>query len=210
MLTVFDPARGAGGDERKHTAVLHTIQEFMCLFHNGQVGTEVGVEYFVKADAAKGCCHLALYIGADRITKFLAQSGAYCRSGLHDDMLLRICDGCQNLVHLGFLLESTGWADCDTLAAGDTGGLAQSHIKRGSDKGGKAAHVGADNANALYLLADCRTAAAEDTFAVVTDHVNGAVIDDGRGALTIVIVFIGNAELLTELLQLAVSAADAG
>ena len=144
------------------------------------------------------------------VAEFLAQSGAYSRSGLYDDMLFRICDGCQNLVHLGFLLEGTGWADCDTLAAGDTGGLAQAHVEGGADKGGKAAHVGADNANALYLLADCRAAAAEDTFAVVTDHVNGAVIDDGRGALTIVIVFIGNAEFLTELLQLAVSAADAG
>ena len=39
---------------------------------------------------------------------------------------------------------------------------------------------------------------------------NGAVIDDGRSALAIVIAFIGNTEFFTELLQFAVSAADAG
>ena len=125
-------------------------------------------------------------------------------------MLFRICDGCQNLVHLGFLLEGTGWADCDTLAAGDTGGLAQAHVEGGADKGGKAAHVGTNDTDALYLLADCGAAAAEDTFAVVTDHVHRAVVDYGRGAFAIVITFVGNTEFLTELLQLAVSAADAG
>ena len=84
-----------------------------------------------------------------------------------------------------------------TLAAGYAAGLAQAHIECGTDDGGETTLIGADDADSLYLFTGSGTAAAEDTFAVVTDHVGRTLIDTGRSLLSIVVIAVFHAQLLT-------------
>ena len=69
-----------------------------------------------------------------------------------------------------------------------------------------AAHMIRDNSKCIL----CHTAAAEDTFAVVADHVGGRGINFRRGNLAVIISLIVHAQLMGQLLELAVSAADTG
>ena len=182
----------------------------MCLFHDGKVSTEVGIKYFIKADSAQSSGHLSFYVGTDRVTKFFAKSGTNSRSGLYDHVLGRICDCSQNIVDLGLLLKSTGRADCDTLTTGYTAGLTQSHIKCGTNEGCESTLVRTDYADALNFLTHCGAAAAQDTFAVVADHMYCTVIDAGWGTSAIIVAFVLNAKFFCKLLQFAVTAAYAG
>ena len=72
MLTVFYPARRTGGNQRKYAVILYTVDKLMCLFHNGEVCTEIRVKYLIKSNPAQGGCHLALDIRSDRIAKLFA------------------------------------------------------------------------------------------------------------------------------------------
>ena len=125
-------------------------------------------------------------------------------------MLLRVCNGCKYICGVILLGQCSGWTYCDTLSAGYAGGFSQTHLKGRTYGGGEPAVVGTDDADALYVLADSHTAAAEDTFAVVADHVGGRGINLGRGNLAVVISFVVHAQLVGQLLKLAVSAADTG
>ena len=98
--------------------VLYTVNEFVCLLHDGKVCGEIGVKNFVKAQTAQGCGHLAFHIRADRKPEFLAQSCAYSGSGLNDYMLLRVCNGCKYICGVILLGQCSGWTYCDTLSAG--------------------------------------------------------------------------------------------
>ena len=182
----------------------------MCLLHDGKVCGEIGVKNFVKAQTAQGCGHLAFHIRADRKPEFLAQSCAYSGSGLNDYMLLRVCNGCKYICGVILLGQCSGWTYCDTLSAGYAGGFSQTHLKGRTNGGGEPAVVGADDADALYVLADSYTAAAEDTFAVVADHVGGRGINFRRGNLAVIISLVVHAQFVGQLLELAVSAADTG
>ena len=112
-------------------------------------------------------------------------------------MFGRICDSGGYVVDAGLLIESACRADCDTLAAGYAAGLAQAHIECGTDDGGETTLIGADDADSLYLFTGSGTAAAEDTFAIVTDHVGRTLIDTGRSLLSIVVIAVFHAQLLT-------------
>ena len=95
-----------------------------------------------------------------------------------------------------FLIQSACRADCDTLAAGYTAGLAQAHLECGTDEGGETTLVGADDADSLYLFTGSGAAAAEDTLAVVADHVSRAVVDTGRSLFAIVVITVLHAQFL--------------
>ena len=56
----------------------------------------------------------------------------------------------------------------------------------------------------------CTFSQTEDTFAVVADHVGGRGINFRRGNLAVIISLIVHAQLMGQLLELAVSAADTG
>ena len=125
-------------------------------------------------------------------------------------MLGRICNGCKYLGCAVLFLKGSRRTDGNTLAAGYTGGLAKAHTEGRADFSCKAPVVGADDANPLYLAADCHAAAAENTFAVVTDHMGGRGIDLRGCGLAVIIALILYAKLSCQLLKLAVSAAYAG
>ena len=210
MLAIFYPSWRTGGNHRQNAAVLYSFNKFVSFFHNCKVRRKISVKYFVKADSSKGRNHLAFYVGADWITEFLSKTSSHRRSSLYNHMFRRICNSSQHVVCTIFFLKSSSWTYCNTLTAGYTAGFSQSHLKWGADKCGKTTHVCSDYADALYLVADCAAAAAENTFAVVANHVSCAVINSRRGFLTVKEAFCLNAQFLTKLLKLAVSAAHAG
>ena len=69
--------------------------------------------------------------------------------------------------------------------------------------------VHADDRN-LLVLTSAYTAAAKDTFCVVSCHMDCAVVKFIFGDFTLIACFIVHAEFLTELLQFAGSGTDAG
>ena len=182
----------------------------MGLFHNGQVSGEVGVKYLVKAKTAQCSCHLALHVRADGQSEFLAQSRTYGRSCLHNDMFGGICNSCKYVTGVIFLSQSSGRTYGNTLSAGYTGGFSQTHLKGGADISCKPAMVSADHANALYVVTYSHTAAAQDTFAVVADHVGSGVVDLRWRLFPVIISLVLNTQLMSQFLKLAVSAADTG
>ena len=210
VLTELDPAGRAGGDHRQLAAVLHTIQELVGFFHDGQVSTEVGIEDLVEAETAQRSSHLALGIGADGLAEFFRQSGTDSGSGLHDHILVGIGNGLGHVVDAGFLIQSAHGADSDTLTAADAGGVGQVHLEGGADVGLEAAVVGADNADALILLTGSNTATAQDALGVVADHVGSGLVDLGGVLVAGVEVLVLDTVLTAQSLQLAVAGTDAG
>ena len=210
MLAVFYPAGGAGGDEGQDAAVLHTVNKLVGLLHDGKVCGEVRIKYLVKAQTPQGGCHPALHVGADGKAEFLAESGADSGCGLHNYMLLRVRDGREHFLGAVLFLKGTGGTYGDTLAAGHTGGLSQPHAEGGANLRGEAAVVGADNADSLYILTHSHAAAAEDALAVVANHMSCGIINLRGAHLAVIIAFILHAQVVGQLLELAVSAAHAG
>lgn len=68
-----------------------------------------------------------------------------------------------------------GGAGGDTLAAGDAGHIAQGLLKHAPDMGVEATAVGADDSHMLVGTGS-HAAAAENTFGVVADQMQGAGI----------------------------------
>ena len=81
MLAVLDPSRRTGGDHRKHAAVLHSVDKFMRLFHDREVGAEICVKYLVKAQPAQSRYPLTLHIGSDRIAEMCIRDRAAAIDG---------------------------------------------------------------------------------------------------------------------------------
>lgn len=102
MLAELDPARRAGGDDRQLAAVLHAVNELVCFFHDGHIGTEIGIVDLIEAKAAQGHDHFAFYVRADWHTEPFAER-RHSRSRLHDNDLFRIVDGVDDL--LGIVLS---------------------------------------------------------------------------------------------------------
>ncbi len=72
MLAVFDPAGRAGGDHRQLAAVFDSLNQLVGFLYDGHVRRKVGVVHTVKAKAAQGGNHFALYVGTDVHAKRLA------------------------------------------------------------------------------------------------------------------------------------------
>ena len=170
MLAIFDPARGTGRDHGQHTAIFHTLHKFIGFLHNGQIRAEVGVKHLIKAQCAQRSSHFALHIGADGITERFTQASADCRCCLHQHNLFRIGQSVEHLLSIVFLLQCSRRTYGNALAAGDTAGIAQPHLKSRRDRRLKTAIAGADHPDALRFFAHSHTAAAQNTFAVVADH----------------------------------------
>ena len=209
MLAVLDPSGRAGGEHGQGAAILDAVNQLGGLFHDGQVSSEVGIEDLVEAQALQGLSHLAGHAGADGHAEFLAQGHTDSGSGLHDHDLLRIVDGGPNLGGVVLLGQRAHGAGIDALAAvnavGGVNGLAES----GSNLGLEATLDSADRADLLHLTAGSQAAAAQDALVGIADdggrEVVQRVLDVRAGEVVLV-----HAQLLGELLQLTVLAADAG
>ena len=210
MFAVFNPARRTGCDHREDSAVLYPVKEFMGFLHNRQIRTEICIKHFIKADAPKSCGHLAFHICSHRISEFFTESGTHSRSGLYTDILLRIGHGVKNLVNKIFFSQSPCRTDGNTLATGYAACLTESHVKGRTNIGFKASLIGSNHADALNLFTDSHTTTAENTFAVIANHMGGRGINFAFKHLAVIFMFIGHAQIPAELLQFTVSASNAG
>ena len=209
VLAELDPARRAGGDDRQLAAVLHAVNELVRFFHDGHIGTEIGIVDLIEAKAAQSCDHLAFYVRADRHAKLFAERCAHSRSRLHDDDLFGIVDGIDDVLRVVLLGQSAGRAGDDALAAGNAGHFAERHLKCAADLGIETAVVCADDGDVL-LLAGCHAAAAQDALCVISFKVQRAVILLAGGNRAFIAVFAVDAHIVAELLQLAGAASLTG
>ena len=132
----------------------------MCLFHNCEIRTEICIKYTVKSDSPKSGCHLAFHIGSNRITEFFTKTGSYSRCCLNTDKFFRICYRIQHFVNIIFFSQSTCRTDCDTLSAGYTACLSQTHVKSRTDVGLKTSLICSDDTDSLNFFTDCHTTTA--------------------------------------------------
>ncbi len=180
-LHVVDPAWRAGCDLGEHSFVGDAVDELLRLFHDGEVGAEVGVEDAIEAKAVKRGDHLSGgVVFADLVAEFLGEGASDGWGGLDDDVLAfghRAVD----LVDLAVLGQSAGRADFDALAALDARHIGEGAVFRRSDDGVESALLEAEDADSLGLFALLDAAAAEDALAGVADDAGGGVIIGGRG-----------------------------
>ena len=209
VLAVLDPSGRAGGEHGQGAAVLDAVHQLGGLLHDGQVSREVGIEDLVEAQTLQGLGHLAGHAGADGHAELLAQGNADSGGGLHDHDLLRIGDGGPHLGGVVLLSQGAHGAGVDALAAEDAVGLHDVAAKGGSDLGLEATLHSADGADLLHLTAGSQAAAAQDALVGIAHDGGGEIVQrvvDVRAAEAVLI----GAQLLGQLLQLAVLAADAG
>ena len=90
------------------------------------------------------------------------------------------------------------------------GGVRKRHLEGRADVGLESTVVRTDAGDTLSGFTDCCTAAAKYALAVITVHMNRAVIDHRRSLVSIVIALILDAKLNSHGLELASSGADAG
>ena len=209
LLTVANPAGGAGGDEGQLAALLDAVEELGALLHDGEVGGVVHVKDLVEAQAAQGGDHLALHVGADGHAEALAQRDADGGGGAHHHVLGGVVEGLPHLGGVVLLLEGARGAGHDALAAGDAVHLGQVPVEGAADVGGEAAVVGADDPHLLVLPAHGGAAAAQDALGVVPDQVGSGVLDLRR-ELVVGVAHGVDAQLGGQLTQLAVSVPGAG
>ena len=184
------------------------VQELAALFHDGQVGGEVGVEDIVKADGLQsshhtaGGCHLLGQVEG------LCPGNPDSRSHLNDGGDLGVGQILDNLRGIVPGRQCAGGAVGDTLAAVDAVGILQvpvhAHIHSGAGAG--AGHI--PNVHTLNLVADLNTAHTLDALGVVPD--DGGVEIHGLAFQLGLIGLLMDVQSPCHGLQLAVAAADTG
>ena len=204
----FDPCGTAGGKHGHGLTRLNAVDEFACLFHDGQICGNVHVEHFAGSQTADRGDHLAFNVGADGHIERLAQRRADGGRRKEHDLLGRVCERLPDLVDRGALGERADGAGDDALTAAHAHRLIQGHIERAADMHVEAASDGTDRVDVL-LSARRDAAHAVDALVVVSHDVGRRGIDgqDEVLALESVLVY---AVAEGELLKLAVVVSLAG
>ena len=127
LLHVVGPGRTTGCYLRKRTAILHrqALHQLRSLFHDGEVGGEVGVEYRIGAEHPQGGVHLAGHDGARFLAEGLADGNACGGSHLNNDVLAFGPDGIEELVGFVIFIDGTDRTVGRTLTAFDAGAFVQ-------------------------------------------------------------------------------------
>src|SRR5690554_7733424 len=94
-----------------------TLQQLRPLLHDGEVGTEIGVEHIIEPQLTQRCDHLPGHQRPRLQSELLSQRSTYGRRCLHDDRLIWICQRTNDTVGMIHLRECTGGTDRDTLPA---------------------------------------------------------------------------------------------
>ena len=206
VLTVLDPSGGAGGNKREGSVFLETVDEFRSFLHDGDICGYIDVHHGVKAQTAHSGNHLALNICSYRHTELFAETGTDGGGGSYYDVL----PGVRKSLHyrrgiVSFNKSSGGTVD-NALSAGDAGGILKLHVEGTAYICGKTSFVGTDNAHALKGTAYGGTAAAEDTFIVVSYKIRVAGLHLILRFIPVEFGFILYSVFLAESLKLAVRA----
>ena len=146
---------------RASTGGLDAGNQLGALFHNGEVGAEVGIKHLIKTKHFERSHHLTLDDGAGRHAELLTNGDTGGRCGLHDHMQVVVFDDTQHAVDIVAFADGTGGTPQCTLTAVDTGYIVL------DGQGIEAFH-------ALHTLAGLGALATEDALAIIAD--NGRII----------------------------------
>ena len=214
MLEEVDPTRAAGSQDRQTDTLvafhelLDTAEKLGAFLHDGKVGSEVGVEHIVEAEATQGSGHLAGDDGAGGHAELFTEGHTRGRSRVDDDGLLRIVDGSHDVAGVVHLSEGADRANLDALTAHDARRVDEVLLEGRSHDGAEATVDGAQGTNGLDVVTHVLATAAHHALVHVAH-------DAGRHVLTIVALFtlerdVADAEVLGQALELAVAALGAG
>ena len=198
-----DPARRAGGDHREDAAVGDAVEEFVSLFHYGEVGGEVRVEYLVEAEAAQRGDHFAGDDFAGGEAEGFAERDARRGGGLDYGVFLRVGEGGEDFFGVVALADGRRRADGSALSAVGAGDLVEAEVEGRSDDGLESAVDVSVDVEALALMAGSYAASAEYAFVGVADEARVAFVFLGR-ALFAGVGHFAHAEVGRGLLELAV------
>ena len=208
LLDELDPRGAARGEHGHGLARLDAVDELARLLHDGEVGGDVHVEHMVGAEAADGCHHLALDVGADGHIERFAQRRADGGRREEHDLLGGVGERLPHVLDGGIFGEGADGAGDDALTAAHADGLGKGHIERRTDVDVEASADGADGVDVL-LAAGGDAAHAVDALVVVSDDVRGGGVDGEHEVLALEAVFV-DAVTQRELLKFAVVVALAG
>ena len=187
------------------------MEELAALLHNGQVGSEVGVEHIVKAQPAQGGGH-ALHGGLlPGQTEGLAPGGAHGGGHLDHGDLVRVGQGGEHLHGVVPLPQAAGGAVGDALAAQGAVRVLHDPVSRHVDHGAPAGAGYVPDAQRLHLVAHLDAAHTLDALVIVViqGEGGGPGPPQAPGQLGL-IVDLHDAQIVGDGLQLAVAAAHAG
>ena len=177
VLQVLHPARRATGELGQHRRrvlldqrAIQAEQQLHALFHDRQVGGEIGVEHAVETAAPQGRVHLEREGVARLQSKTLADPGPRTGRGLDHDVLGRVVDGLPHVVGQVVGPQGAGRAAVDALPAVDAHHVGQRLVHEGADLGVVAAVQGLQHAHLLQVDAGPHAAAAKDALVHVADH----------------------------------------
>jgi len=179
-FAIVYPARGAGSNHRKNSAVFHSAEKLGSLFHNGKVCAEIGIINFFKAESSESCNHFSGNGGADRHSEFFAKGSSYCRSGLDDHMASE--SHCFiDFFNFGFKHKGAGGADGNALSAEDAGRFVKTSVSGRSDYCVESAVFITENAVSVGVFASCNASSAKNAFAGVANDGRVKFINGYRG-----------------------------
>ena len=87
-LEILDPARTAGCKHRERSAVFDPSQKLCALLHDGEVGSEVRVEYLVESENLQCAYESSGAYRSGFLAECLREIYADRRSDLNDHLLL--------------------------------------------------------------------------------------------------------------------------
>ena len=114
----FDPGRAAAGELRDRNFFrLQAVQEFHSFFHDGHIGTEVGIKDVIGTEGTKGRYHLSFDEAARFHAKGFTETDADGRSRLENNDLVRVFQGFLDAADVIDFVNGIKGAGSGTLAA---------------------------------------------------------------------------------------------
>ena len=209
LLEILDPCRTAARKHRERAALLESLEEFRCLFHDGHIRRECGVVDLVCAHELERGDHLVKHVHAGGKAERFAECNADGRGNLDDNAKFRIMQRLPCVVDLVADGDGAGRADSCALAAGDALGHAHRAVECRHNLNVAAAVSEVQNAHALQFVAHAHAVAAENALARIADD-RGACLIQRIMRTGVFKRDIRHAEAQRQFLQSAVAAFFAG
>ena len=209
-LDVANPARAAGGEHGELdvfaaglAGLLDALEQLGALFHDGEVGREIGIEYVVEAHHAQDTRQALDRRVLVREAQALAPGGAHCGRHLHKTDLIGVAQGVEDALGVVTGAQGAGRTMGDALAAQGAVGLGQLLAAGDVHHGVARAAREVPHTRRLDLLANLDAAQALDALVVVANEREGGV---GAEALEMLGKRqVGDAKVVGERLQRAVA-----
>ena len=169
-VVLLHEAHPAGAATREHRAGRIGAEEFhelAALFHNGEVGGEIGVEDLIEAHGVQSRGQASRRRLLARKPQALAPGRAHGRRHLHHGFHRRIQNGLHDKAHVVAGRQRPGRAMGDTLAAQGAAGLGDGQVVAHDDLRGRADPRVVPYRAVLHLLANGHAAHALDALAAI-------------------------------------------